>query len=164
VETRSWGTTARGLRCCGSCRKVRPGIDAVEGGVGGLGLIPLMEGYDKVVIVDAMVGIGDRAGEVRVFRSPPPSRRSSLSLHEVGIADVAEIARELDMDLEVVTIGIEAGTVDRYSRDLDPASRGGRAGGTPLRAERIDAFNPIRRRSCNGARKPPEPLHPRHRN
>ncbi|MCC7565940.1 MAG: hydrogenase maturation protease [Methanomicrobiaceae archaeon] len=114
------GNDGVGIRVMQMLQEKYPDIDAVEGGTGGLGLIPLMEGYDKVVILDAMVGIGDRIGEVRTFRTPPPTHTSSLTLHDPGIGEVLLIAREIGMMTEVVTIGIEVGAVGDYSTDIDP--------------------------------------------
>ena len=54
------------------------GVDAIDGGSGGFGPIALMEGYDKVVIVDAMVGIGDRAGDVLTFEPPAGVPRAHI--------------------------------------------------------------------------------------
>lgn len=105
--------------------ELHPEIDAVDGGAGGLGLIPLMEGYDKIVIVDAMVGIGERSGDVRIFREPPPVRHGSLALHEIGVGEAVTIARELGLARDVVTIGIEVGRVEQYSPVLDPAVEDG---------------------------------------
>lgn len=96
-------------------------VDAVDGGTGGLGLIPLMEAYEKVVIVDAMVGVGDRVGDVLMFEAPPYRDLPACALHDIGIGEVVTIARELGYIGEVVTIGIEAGEIRAFSRVIDPA-------------------------------------------
>ncbi|MDD4566279.1 MAG: hydrogenase maturation protease [Methanoculleus chikugoensis] len=96
------------------------GVDAIDGGTGGFGLIPLMEGYEKVVIVDAMVGIGDRIGEVRTFEVPPSWDLPVYALHDIGIGEVVTIARELGYAGEIVTVGIEVGEIKAFSRDIDP--------------------------------------------
>lgn len=97
-----------------------PGVDAIDGGTGGFGLIPLMEGYEKVVIVDAMVGIGDRTGEIRTFEVPPSWDFPVYALHDIGIGEVVTIARELGYVGEIVTVGIEVGEIQAFSRDIDP--------------------------------------------
>ena len=43
-----------------------PGVDVVDGGTDGLGLIPLMEQYGRVILVDA-VPMGLPAGSIRRF-------------------------------------------------------------------------------------------------
>ncbi|KDE56170.1 hydrogenase maturation protease [Methanoculleus sp. MH98A] len=97
------------------------GVDAIDGGTGGFGLIPLMEGYERVVIVDAMTGIGDRIGEVLTFEVPPSWDLPAYALHEIGIGEVVTIARELGYAGEIVTVGIEVGEIQAFSRDIDPA-------------------------------------------
>ncbi len=87
------------------------GVDAIDGGSGGFGLIPLMEGYDRVVIVDAMVGIGDRIGDVLTFEALPFRDTPACALHDIGIGEVVTIARELGYAREIVTVGIEVGEI-----------------------------------------------------
>jgi len=102
-----------------------PGVDAIDGGTGGFGLIPLMEGYERVVIVDAMTGIGNRIGDVVVFATPPSLDLPACSLHDIGIGDAVAVARELGCAAEVVIIGIEVGDIRAFHRGVDPAVEGG---------------------------------------
>jgi len=101
------------------------GVDAIDGGTGGFGLIPLMEGYDRVVIVDAMVGIGERIGDVLTFEAPPSWDLPAYAFHDMGIGEVVAIARELGYTTEIVTVGIEAGEIRAFSREMDPAVQEG---------------------------------------
>ena len=96
-----------------------PGVDTVDGGTGGFGLIALMEGYEKVVIVDAMVGVGDRIGEVITFDAPPSWDLPVYALHDIGIGEVVTIARELGYARDIVTVGIEVGEIQAFSKDID---------------------------------------------
>jgi hydrogenase maturation protease len=93
-----------------------------DGGNGGLGLIPLMEGYDRVVIVDATSGLGE-IGEVHVFHDIPSGGIPSLSLHELGIPEVLAMARVLGITPEVTIVGIEGGQIHGFSAEMDPAVR-----------------------------------------
>jgi len=97
-----------------------PGVDCIDGGTGGFGLIPLMEAYEKVVIVDAMVGVGDRIGEVLFFEAPPSRDLPACALHDIGIKEAVTIARELGYAGEVVTVGIETGEIRAFSQVIDP--------------------------------------------
>lgn len=99
-----------------------PDLDAVEGGLGGLGLLPLMEGYDRVIVIDAMTGYGMK-GDVRVFREPPESRFFPMSLHDIGVVESLAVAKEIGYTTEVVIIGIEGGVIDTFSDELDPEVR-----------------------------------------
>ena len=94
----------------------------VDGGTGGLGLIPLMDGYDRIVIVDATSGLGE-VGEVRVFYGIPPGGVPSLSLHELGIPEALALACTLGIAPEVIIVGIEGGTMPGFSGEMDPAVR-----------------------------------------
>jgi len=114
------GNDGAGIRVLRMLQEEMPQVDAVDGGTGGLGLIPLMEGYDRVIVVDAITGIGDRPGDVKVFLKAPPASPSSCSLHEIGIGDAIRIAEELGSAPEIITIGIEVGTIAEFSRDIDP--------------------------------------------
>ena len=114
------GNDAAGLRVMALLQELRPDVDVVEGGLGGLGLIPLMEGADRVIIVDATQGMG-LVGEVRVFRDLPPSRLFPLSLHDLGVVEAIQLARELGIAPEIVIVGIEGGAPEEYARGLDPA-------------------------------------------
>jgi hydrogenase maturation protease len=98
-----------------------PDVDVIDGGTGGFGLIPLMEGYEKVVIVDAMVGIGDNIGDVLTFEAPPSWDLPAYTLHDIGIGEVVTIARELGYASDIVTVGIEAGEIKAFSQEIDPA-------------------------------------------
>ena len=120
------GNDAAGPAVLALLVREHPEIEAVDGGAGGLGLITLMEGYDRVVIVDATSGLG-RPGEVRVFRDLPsggiPGGIPTLSLHELGIAESLALARALGIAPEVVIVGIEGGRIPGFSGEMDPAVR-----------------------------------------
>ncbi len=98
-----------------------PGVDAIDGGTGGFGLIPLMEGYEKVVIVDAVTGIGDHIGDVITFETPPSGDIPACALHDISVGEAVTIARELGYIAKVVIIGIEVGGIRAFSQGLDPA-------------------------------------------
>ena len=114
------GNDGVGLRVIESLAQIRPDIAVSEGGVGGLGLIPMMEDQDIVIIVDAMSGYGENKGEIRIFSPPPDNEVFPLSLSDIGVLDTAGIAEELGICPELIIIGIEAGHIDRFSDGMDP--------------------------------------------
>jgi hydrogenase maturation protease len=116
------GNDAAGLSVMALLTEENPEIDAVDGGNGGLGLIPLMEGYERIVIVDATSGMGE-IGEIQVFREIPGSGIPSLSLHELGIPEVLAMARALGISPEVIIVGIEGGKMPGFSGEMDPRVR-----------------------------------------
>jgi hydrogenase maturation protease len=116
------GNDAAGLAVMSLLQERWPEIEVVDGGNAGLGLIPLMEGYDRIVIVDATTGMGEM-GRVQVFHEIPDTGIPSLSLHELGIRDVLLLARTLGIAPEVVIVGIEGGKMPGFSGEMDPAVR-----------------------------------------
>ncbi|MEA2034658.1 MAG: hydrogenase maturation protease [Euryarchaeota archaeon] len=113
------GNDSAGLRVIEILEKTCPGIDVVEGGTGGIGLLPLMEEADLIIIVDAMTGIGEEPGDTKIFRETPPYSPSRMSFQDIGVAEVMEIARELFPGINLIAIGIEAGEVNEYSYEID---------------------------------------------
>jgi hydrogenase maturation protease len=92
-----------------------PGVDVVDGGTGGIGLIPVMESYRRVILVDA-VSMGLPAGtirrlawqEVRLVAHEQP-----LSLHQSDLADALALAEALGcLPAEVVIYGVQPHNMD----------------------------------------------------
>ena len=92
------------------------GVTVVEGGTAGLGLIGLMEGYQQVIIVDA-VDMGHSPGRVVRFTSSEAQFKTAeapLSLHQIGLGEVLALAKALEVALaEWVIIGIQPSRVER---------------------------------------------------
>jgi hydrogenase maturation protease len=91
------------------------GVDVVEGGTGGLRLISLMEGYPRVIIVDA-ADMGQPPGQVIRF-TPVEAQfktvESPLSLHQIGLGEVLDLAEALEMaPAELIIIGIQPGRIE----------------------------------------------------
>lgn len=91
------------------------GVAVVEGGTAGLGLVGLMEGYQRVIIVDA-VNMGYPPG--RVVRFTPADVRfkvaeAPLSLHHIGLGEVLALAKALGVaPVELVIVGIQPGRIE----------------------------------------------------
>ncbi|NIN63370.1 MAG: hydrogenase maturation protease [Anaerolineae bacterium] len=91
------------------------GVAVVEGGTAGLGLIGLMEGYRRVIIVDA-ADMGHPPG--RVVRFTPLEAQlktveAPLSLHQIGLGEVLALAEALEVaPAELVIIGIQPSRVE----------------------------------------------------
>ncbi len=86
-----------------------PQIEVIDGGVAGLGLIPMMENAHRVFFIDA-VRMGSRPGTIRVFR--PAEVRSlkpakAFSLHGMDVLSVLEMAKVLGIEPEITIVGIE---------------------------------------------------------
>jgi hydrogenase maturation protease len=102
------------------------GVSVVEGGTAGLRLISLMEGYQRVIIVDA-ADMGRPPGHVVRF-TPSEVRfktvEAPLSLHQIGLVEALALADALEVTPgELVIIGVQPGRVE-MSGELSPEVEG----------------------------------------
>lgn len=91
------------------------GVDLLDGGTAGFDLLGMLDGYDKIVIVDALK-TNDRPGSI--YRFTPEhaiERRAQYSMHEVGIMEVIRTLRLTGNDPEIEFVGI----VPENLNDLD---------------------------------------------
>jgi hydrogenase maturation protease len=98
------------------------GVEIIELGSGGLTLLHRMEGFDNVVLVDAVDFRGE-PGEVRVF-SPDDVRSVktiSYSLHDVDILKVIDLARQMEQCPEVIMIAAIQPESLNPSTELSPS-------------------------------------------
>jgi hydrogenase maturation protease len=98
-------------------------VTVQQASAGGLGLLELMLGYDKVVIVDAIQTGTSEPG--RIHRLAPDEFSGSLrsiSTHDVTLATALELGRQLHKDIpkEIIILAIEAADVDSFGEDLTP--------------------------------------------
>ena len=91
-------------------RGLPEGVKALDGGAGGLELLDLVDGWKRVVIVDA-AEIGKEAGEFVRFTPSDArlaSRADSFSGHGVGLSEVLALAEALGRELpEIVFFGVQ---------------------------------------------------------
>ncbi len=91
-----------------------PGVEVMDAGTPGVGLINLLEGRQRVIIVDA-AEMGRPAGEVVRFRPEDVTLTGSterFSLHRTAVADALALARALSLPLpEIVVFGVQPGYV-----------------------------------------------------
>lgn len=103
-------------------RGLPDGVEAIDGGTGGLDLLSILEGADRVIIVDA-AEMGRRPGEIVRF-TPKDGRLMetlvSLSTHTFGLADGLALARSLGYPLPSITIfGVQPERMD-WGEGLSP--------------------------------------------
>lgn len=84
------------------------GVDCVDGGTAGLGLLQLMHGYTDIIIIDA-VNTKNGSGSVSSYlwdeiSKAPPARASA---HGIGVSELLTIAGFDGLTARVVLIGIE---------------------------------------------------------
>jgi hydrogenase maturation protease len=95
-------------------RGLPDGVEALDGGAAGLGLLDLMEGWERVVIVDA-AEMGRGPGEF--IRLTPAdvqlaSTSDRFSLHHAGLSEVLALADALGRALpEMVIFGVQPAVI-----------------------------------------------------
>jgi hydrogenase maturation protease len=103
-------------------RALPPQVDVVDGGTAGLNLLDLMQGYERVIIVDA-VDAGEEPGTILRFTPQEvcsETQGAPLSLHQTQVLEVLELATYLGQPLpRIVIYGIQAQAID-WSTELSP--------------------------------------------
>ena len=90
-----------------------PGVEIIDGGTGGLDLLPYIENRDRVLVVDA-TDFGEAPGYIGVLRDEeiPALFGVKGSLHHLGLMDVLATAQLLDMaPKEICLIGMQPQTI-----------------------------------------------------
>ena len=89
-------------------RSLPAAVELVDGGLAGLRLLPLLEGCDQVIVVDAVVGFRDEPGVIVLDPAAMPSEPADFG-HQGGLAYLLQAAPHvLDPPLpQIVVVGIE---------------------------------------------------------
>ena len=98
-------------------------VDLAEASSTSLDLLAVVEGYDSVVIVDAMVVASPVAGQLhRLTPAALPSRPTSTASHGSGPRAAFELGRRLGLAIpaDVVIYGIEVLEPYEFGTDLTP--------------------------------------------
>ncbi len=85
------------------------GVEVIDGGTVGMGLIYHLEGVEKLLIIDAVLG-GGEPGTIYVLKGEEVKKafRGKLSMHDLGIQEVLSLFDLLGrFPKEVVIVGIE---------------------------------------------------------
>jgi len=109
------GDDGVGLELLAALRAARPGpgIDYVDGGTGGMELVPVVQDATRLLILDAVAG--DTPGQVVRLDGDqiPRLLATKLSPHQVGLLDVFAAARLLGREpSQVAVVGIVPESVD----------------------------------------------------
>jgi hydrogenase maturation protease len=104
-------------------RGLPPGVTALDGGTGGLDLLPVLEGWQRVVVVDA-ADVGREPGQFVRF-TPEQVRLAQtadqLSLHNAGLGETLALADALGRTLpHMVIFGVQPAEVG-WRQGLSPA-------------------------------------------
>lgn len=96
-------------------KKLPPNVEAIDGATQGLDLLYVIEGADRLIIVDCLKTDEEKPGTI--FRFKPEEvegvgPEQKLSLHDVSLTDVLEIASFLGTKPDTVIFGVEAKVID----------------------------------------------------
>ena len=96
-------------------RHLPQGVDALDGGSGGLALLQVIEGWGRVIVIDA-AGMGRQPGEFVRFQPEDAHftlRSEEFSFHETGLGEALALAKALDQPLpEMVIYGVQPAQMD----------------------------------------------------
>jgi len=89
-------------------------VDVIDGGTPGVGLIDLMSGYSRVIVVDAVRGEDGISSDEILIRyvfkyDENPLSLDNCSLHEMELTSVLRLMKTLGMPIpEITIVGIPA--------------------------------------------------------
>lgn len=119
------GDDGVGLRIAGELkgRLDQREVTVVESSLVGLGLLDLLAGYDRAIIVDAIQTVGGKAGQI--YRLGPDmfdAARHVVLLHEVNLTTALELGNRLGLALprQIVVFAIEVADVSIFSEECTP--------------------------------------------
>jgi hydrogenase maturation protease len=98
------------------------GVDVCESEVAGLRLLELLRGYERVIIVDALMSGRDPGEIVRYEERDFTGGHRYSSAHSIGLHTALELGRTLgyEMPAEVMVFAIEAVDVETFGEQLSP--------------------------------------------
>ena len=117
------GVGIRAVRVISERVGTREDVDVVELSVGGMRLMEEMAGYDRVLLIDAMMTGKNAPGSVsRLDIDDLAMSLHTSSTHDTSLACALEGGRKLGIKLpsELVIWGIEAGDVNTFGEDVTP--------------------------------------------
>lgn len=106
-------------------RNALPGVEFVDGGVAGAGLLGLIEGQEKVVLIDAVAAPLPPGTVLRLF--PEDLRRSGgvkASLHDLNLADALDLMRLRETLPEMLILGIVPADIETWQIGLSDTLAG----------------------------------------
>ncbi len=96
----------------------------VEASLGGLDLLDLLTGYERVIIIDAIKTEGGKAGQIHRLKAEAlSSTRHAGSPHDINLATALEMGKRLGMKmpLRIDIYAIEAEDTESFSESCTPA-------------------------------------------
>lgn len=99
-----------------------PGIEIIDGGTGGLALLPFIRSARRVIVVDA-IETGAEPGSIFMFDAGEIEEieKTRISLHDMGIMDVLNTAGILGDQPEATIIGVQPEKMDDFGAGMSEA-------------------------------------------
>lgn len=98
-----------------SAQPLAPDVEVVDGGTQGLGLVPLFEGRERIILVDA-ADVGKAPGQFVRFHlaeADLPGADEHLSIHAAGLRDALRLAQALKiLPDRVIIYGVQPARLD----------------------------------------------------
>lgn len=94
-----------------------------EASLAGLGLLDLLAGYDRAIIIDAIQTRDGKTGQIYRLNSHSfDTTRHTASTHNVNFATALELGRQLGLALprQIVIFAIEVADVTTFSEECTP--------------------------------------------
>lgn len=114
------GVGVRAVRELSSRYNFPPDVRIMDGGVGGLSLLPTIRDADEVLIIDA-VDARARPGSIFMFNSDEieiADITERLSMHDTGIVDVIRTAALMEESIDATIIGVQPKKMDEFGGGL----------------------------------------------
>lgn len=101
-----------------------PDVKVVEAAISGLGLIDILTGYDRAIIIDAIRTEKGTPGNI--YRFGPDALVDTLHAgnpHDVNFATALELGKKLDIKMpqEIIFYAIDAEDVTSFSEECTPS-------------------------------------------
>jgi hydrogenase maturation protease len=99
-------------------------VDVVDASVGGLGLLDLVTGYDRLIVIDSIKQRGGKPGEVyRLELSDLDRTIHSSNAHDTNFATALEFGRQCGLPIpeEIVIYAIQIHENTEFGEDLTPS-------------------------------------------
>jgi hydrogenase maturation protease len=100
------------------------GVDIVDGGTGGLGLLEYFLNHDLVILIDATMD-GNPPGSLRWLK-PAYAADYPLTMgsHDIGLKDVLDALRLLGKKPEIILVAVSIESMDRMTLELSAQIQG----------------------------------------
>jgi len=102
-------------------QKLSPDVIVDTAYTGGMNLVDMIRGYDKVILVDAIKQKESKTGEVKRFFLPDAHTLHSSNPHETSLSEALLLARSLGeqhLPKEIIVIGIVVQNTLDFGEDL----------------------------------------------